>query len=116
MKSPDRNIVSTEAVGEMLNILYQYSEYDDGDDIGILSEDIQIALNKLHLILDGDLTKEHLEPMFQRLGELLGVKYGEAYQAFLDGKYSSWNEAQTALWEAQYGKPHPSRALEVSNV
>jgi hypothetical protein len=114
MNNSNGNIVSTEAVGEILNILYQYSEYDDGDDIGILSEDIQIALHKLHLILDGDLTKEHLEPMFQRLGELLGVKNGEAYQAYVDGKYPSWNEAQTALWEAQYGKPHPSRELEVS--
>ena len=33
MNNSNGNIVSTEAVGEILNILYQYSEYDDGDDI-----------------------------------------------------------------------------------
>ena len=114
MNNSNGNNVSTEAVREILNILYQYTEHDDDIDIEVFVIDIQIALNKLHDIINGDLTKEHLEPMFQRLGELLGVKNGEAYQAFLDGKYSSWNEAQTALWEAKYGKPHPSRELEAS--
>ena len=101
MNKLNGNNVSTEAVGEILNIIYQYSEYDRDDVIGILSEDIQKALWKIHDIIKGDLTKEHLEPMFQRLGELLGVKNGEAYQAFLDGKYSSWNEAERALLDAR---------------
>ena len=82
-------IVPLPAVIEMLNIIYDYSENCDDDPAEWMEDRTHQSLDKLYKILTGDLMKEDLEPSFQRLGKLLGVKNREAYQAFYHGRYPS---------------------------
>ena len=74
------------AVIEILNIIHQFAENPDNDTADWVEERTHRNIERLYNTLMGEFKMEDLEHAFKELGELLGIKHSDRYQAKLNDK------------------------------